>query len=333
MMKLRTALILILPLILLLSCRHREQRWSRVDVSTIPLEKITIRRYEKAVFNVDRNNLRDGLKRLAVHYSVFLQDNLDTLKLIHISEYLDDPVIQDVYHATMSKYPALDDIEDQLTTAFKYVVHYFPSEHIPQVYSYISGLDYQEPVLYNDSALVIALDIYLDPDYDVYQKLGLPEYIIRRFDKRYLVRDCIDEMMSVQLRTPAPGNTLLDRMMYEGKRLLLLDAILPEIPDTIKIRYTPVQLEWCKKNESNLWKFMIQNNLLYSTDNQIINKFFVDGPFTSGFEGSPSRLGSWLGWQIIRAYMDHHADISLPVLITETDSQKILMDSGYKPAR
>jgi uncharacterized protein YjaZ len=333
-MKLKIVLILILPLILLFSCRHAKQRWLKVDVTTSPIEKVKIQRYEKAIFNIDKNNLKDELKQLSRQYPLFLQGDLDdTLKLIQISEYLNDPVLNGVYQETMKEYPVLDDIEEQLTTAFKYFNHYFPSDPVPQVYSYLSGLDYQEPVLYGDSVLVIALDMYLGPGYQIYKDLGLPEYMIRKFDKIYLVRDCINEMASAQLRTTEPGNTLLDRMIYEGKNLLLLDAMLPGANDNMKIKYTPEQLEWCKKNESNLWKFMIQNDILYSTDNQVIDKFFVDGPFTSGFEGSPSRLGSWIGWQIVRAYMNKQVGMSLSPLIKETNSQKILTGSRYKPAR
>jgi uncharacterized protein YjaZ len=59
----------------------------------------------------------------------------------------------------------------------------------------------------------------------------------------------------------------------------------------------------------------------------------TDGPFTSGFaEESPARTGSWLGWQIVKDYMDNN-DVTLKELLKDTDSQKILEKSGYKPSR
>jgi hypothetical protein len=65
----------------------------------------------------------------------------------------------------------------------------------------------------------------------------------------------------------------------------------------------------------------------------VINKFMMDGPFTRGFEGSPSRLGAWIGWQIVRAYMDKKPEGSMPELFRESEARRILVESGYKPEK
>jgi hypothetical protein len=129
------------------------------------------------------------------------------------------------------------------------------------------------------------------------------------------------------------GETFLDRMILNGKILYFLDAMLPFEEDEIKISYTNEQLDWCHSHEANLWQFFIENELLYETEITLINKFFNDGPFTRGFEGSPARLGSWMGWQIVRAYMNQNPEISLQQLLDETNSQKILSGSDYKPKK
>jgi hypothetical protein len=48
---------------------------------------------------------------------------------------------------------------------------------------------------------------------------------------------------------------------------------------------------------------------------------------------SPSRLGEWIGLQIIRSYMQKNRDVTLQMLLQETDAQKILTLSGYKPEK
>jgi hypothetical protein len=126
--------------------------------------------------------------------------------------------------------------------------------------------------------------------------------------------------------------TLLDRMIAGGKLLYYLDAVLPNTPDTIKLCYTEKKLEWAKGNEKQVWAFIVQNELLYATDFGTQSNLIQDGPFTTGFSNeSPSRLGVFIGWKIIRAYMAEHPETSLQELMNINDAQLILQQSGYKP--
>jgi hypothetical protein len=62
------------------------------------------------------------------------------------------------------------------------------------------------------------------------------------------------------------------------------------------------------------------------------NKLMQDGPFTKGFDAeAPARLGEWIGWQIVSAYMDKNRKVTLKQLLQNNDSQLILNQSGYKP--
>ena len=135
-----------------------------------------------------------------------------------------------------------------------------------------------------------------------------------------------------QINTSVRQSTLLDRMVGAGKMLYFLDRIMPETADSLKICYTQKQLDWAIKNEKNIWAFMIQNELLYTTDYKSQTKLIQDGPFTTGFSRqSPARLGVWMGWQIVGDFMKNNPEVSLKELINITDSQKLLNDSGYKP--
>jgi hypothetical protein len=147
----------------------------------------------------------------------------------------------------------------------------------------------------------------------------------------FIAFDCMREVVRVKHLPPYPGERLIDQMIYHGKMLYFLDEVMPGRPDTLKIGFTGEQLDWCYANESNLWAFLVENELLYSTDFQKINKLISDGPFTSFFEKeSPARTGVWLGWQIVRAYMDMN-DTGLKEMITEKDAVDILTQSAYKP--
>ena len=123
-------------------------------------------------------------------------------------------------------------------------------------------------------------------------------------------------------------------MIYNGKVLYCMDALMPETADTLKIGYTPAQLDWCQQNEANIWSYFLDQNLLYETDYLRMQKYLSEAPFTPGVgEGNESspKLAVWTGWQIVREYMDRNPEITLKKLMEETDAQKILNASKYKP--
>jgi uncharacterized protein YjaZ len=78
--------------------------------------------------------------------------------------------------------------------------------------------------------------------------------------------------------------------------------------------------------------FTKTKKLLYTTDHAEIMKYTSEGPFTSAFsKEAPPRIAYWIGWQIVRQYMKNNPDSSVEMLMKETDAQKILSKSKYKP--
>ena len=109
---------------------------------------------------------------------------------------------------------------------------------------------------------------------------------------------------------------------------------MPEVADTLKIGYTTGQLQWCEKNEGGIWAYFLENELLFNSDYIKIQKYLAEAPFTPGIgdnSDSAPKLGVWLGWQIVRAYMEKNSNVTLQQLLEETDAQKILTGARYKP--
>lgn len=48
-------------------------------------------------------------------------------------------------------------------------------------------------------------------------------------------------------------------------------------------------------------------------------------------EGAPGRIGIWVGWQMVRAYMDAHPETNIHQLLLMTEGLDFLQESGYKP--
>jgi hypothetical protein len=79
---------------------------------------------------------------------------------------------------------------------------------------------------------------------------------------------------------------------------------------------------------------MIKYELLYKTDRQIISDFMNISPVTPGMPSeAPGMLGVWVGWQIVKKYMELNPKTSLEDLFRMTDGRVILEGSKYKPSK
>lgn len=175
--------------------------------------------------------------------------------------------------------------------------------------------------------------MYLGKDYPLYPKVGVPAYQTFGMQPAFAGIDVMKLMGERLLQEVAEmPERFLDYMVYEGKILYFLDCMLPQHHDTLKMTYTAEQLNWLENNMGRAWSYFLENEMLYSSDRQIIIKFLGDAPFTAPFSrNAPPRTASYIGWQIVRKYMERNPDQGLGELFRENDAQKILNQSGFRP--
>lgn len=332
MIKIRLLSLSFLSLVLLAGgCRHGIQ--SR-ETPEVKIEKIKISDYGKALFSLDPMNVGRGLDSLSEEYRFFTGENPDNLNVVQIRDFIMDPFNKELAAKCAEKYPDLGFLEDGLTNLFSAIKSKNPGFRVPKVYTYISGLLYESPVTYADSVLLIGLDMFLGWDYEQYRAAGLPVYMTRRMEKQNIIPECARQIAIGMIPKDYNPKILLDFMIMHGKVLYAMDAFLPGTADSLKIGYTAKQVEWCSRNEFEVWRLFIDQELLYRSDAFLNNRFIQDGPFTSGLpEGAPAMLGRYIGWQIVRSYMKKHSDTSISELFNLSDSQEILSESGYKPKK
>jgi len=330
-------LLLFLLIALFNSCKNKNQEVALPSQPNVKIteSKIAIKRYEKALFSLDKNHLKQGMATLYPDYSYFLGNQWqDTMNILRIYNFLNDPNIKELYNLTLKKYPDVSFLENDLTKAFDRFRQAYPEKPVPKVFTYVSGLDIENPVYYSDTAMAIGLDDFLGNDVIAYQKAGLPKYKINRFTPDHIMPQCMLAVSDHLIRVDEKSNTLLDQMVMAGKALYFLDVTLPGVNDEYKIGYTPDQLNWSRNNQSNIWAFIIEHQMLFSSDPQGISKMMTDAPFTSGFAAeSPGRLGAYMGWMIVRTYMKEADGITLKQLMEDTDAKNILKVSKFKPAK
>ncbi|MGM0565142.1 MAG: hypothetical protein ACQESX_00165 [Bacteroidota bacterium] len=332
-MYLKTGIIMLLGIILLASCGHKKPRYEKVSPEKEDQLEVSMKRYEQDLFTIPPGKLEEQLPELQNHYSYFLGDEaISEQQFKRLYDYVTDPLIIELYEKTKEVYPDNEWLYQELTSLFSYFRHYFPEKAIPQVYTYVSGIAYETPVEYADNVLIIALDMYLGSDFKPYQEAGIPAYQRKRMEKPYLAVDISKALAEHYLPSQTSRGKLIDQIIHHGKKHYFADALLPQTHDSLKIKYSPEQLAWCKKSEKQLWAFIIENELLFSGRHSKYQKLLSEGPFTSEFgKESPPRIGHWIGWQIIREFMENNPDVSLKEMMAINDAQMILEKSGYKP--
>ena len=183
----------------------------------------------------------------------------------------------------------------------------------------------------------IGLDMFLGKDSPFYPALvqSIPQYISRRFTPENITPRVVETYIREELYPEADASvSLLDKMVYNGKVLYLMQKALPNAPDSLLIGYTEAQSAWCKTYETDIWAYFIDEKLIFESDYAKIQKFLTDAPFTPGLgenNQSAPKLGVWVGWQIVKNYMDKHPELEPKDLLALQDAQKILRNSGYKP--
>jgi uncharacterized protein YjaZ len=156
----------------------------------------------------------------------------------------------------------------------------------------------------------------------------------QNFEENQIMPDIVSSFAATKIPYVS-DKTLLSQMIYAGKELYLKDVLLPESTDAEKIGYTPEQITWCQENESYMWRHFMENNLLYSTDSKLPNRFINVAPFSKFYleidNDTPGRVGTWVGWQIVRSFMNNN-DVTLQQAL-QMDPMELFQKSKYKPKK
>jgi gliding motility-associated lipoprotein GldB len=295
-----------------------------IDVSAIDI-KVSVSRFDIDFYNTETSTLAETKRG----YPLLFPENVPDSVWIQKQQDTDE---RELFAETQKIYADFSVLKKQLTTLFKYITFYNPKFKAPKIITLISNIDYESKVIYTKEVLLISLDVYLGKSHPFYD--NFPKYIKQNYHKGHVVVDVANAIINRQVPA-STTRTFLSKMIEAGKRLYLLDAYLPEVTDEEKIGYEKQKLEWAQRNESQIWKYFIENELLYSTDTKLNQRFIDDAPFSKFYKlqdnMSPGRIGAWFGWQIVRSYMKHN-DVSLQRLL-KTETEEIFKKSKYKPKK
>lgn len=309
--------------LLLFSCDSK----SKVEkaVEEIPVEMKVVR-FEQAFFEAKPENLADVK---AEYPDFFPEGTPDTVWI----DKMQHPQWRELYQEVEKKYKNFGAQQSEIEDLFKHIKYYFPTIKTPTIYTVISEMDNNNKAIYANDKLVIALELYLGKDHKFYGEF--PAYLRQNFEQRQMLPDIVSSFAFGILPNPKDKD-LLSMMISSGKELYLKDILLPEYSDAERIGYSEDQIKWSKENESYIWEYFVNDKLLYSTDSKLANRFINVAPFSKFYleidNESPGRIGQWVGWQIVRSFMENNPKVTIQDLI-KMNEKDIFELSKYKPKK
>jgi gliding motility-associated lipoprotein GldB len=304
-----------------LSCDKKNIVESAVE--EIPLE-VKVERFDKIFFETPPKDLEKVKKEFPFF---FPQGNDNSVWL----NKMRDPIWRELYTVVQKKYADFEPVKVELESLFKHIKYYFPQTKTPKVITIISEMDYNNKAIYADSLVIISLELYLGKNHKFYQ---FPNYIKQNFEQRQIMPDIVSSFSTRKI-APVTDKNMLSQMIYFGKQLYLKDLLLPNYTDAEKMGYTPEQIKWCQENESYIWRYFIEKEMLYSDDQKLIPRFINPAPFSKFYleidNESPGQVGAWIGWQMVRSYMKNN-EVPIAYLL-KTDAKEIFVKSKYKPKK
>ena len=228
-------------------------------------------------------------------------------------------------------------LDKDLVNLFSHIKNYFPKFQSPHIYLYSSALDPQnvtDPIFLREDENKLFVDVsgFMGDGNKNYKWMDL--YFQKSMNPENVVPKISAFFASRLVPVETSQQKFLDQMVYQGKIQILQDAFLPNVPEHLKMNYSKEQYDWAMANEANIWNYFVENDLLFSADAGLSERFITPGPFSKFYtevdrESSP-QIAIWTGWQICKHYLNAHPDEKLPVFL-KRNATEIFNGSDYRP--
>ncbi|MDG1374137.1 MAG: gliding motility lipoprotein GldB [Flavobacteriaceae bacterium] len=314
--------IVFLMIICVFSCQNSSK--IEREISEINLD-LTIERFDQMFASSGSSEL-PALKR--DYPFLFSKRYADSVWINRMS----DPIQQLQNKAVDSVFQNFSRTESEIFDFYQHLKYYYKGLKTPRLITVLSDVDYRNKVVVTDSIVLIALDTYLGVDHEFYASFY--DYIKQNLNKDQIVSDLATAYAERLIYQPK-RSTFLEEMIYFGKQLYFKDLLIPFKEDYEKIGYLPEQYEWAQDNEFYIWQYFVENELLYETDRKLLTRFIIPAPF-SRFNleldsESPGRLGQYIGWKIVKSYMENNTTPLVKML--QMEATDIFKNAKFKPKK
>jgi hypothetical protein len=246
-----------------------------------------------------------------------IRTNVDTMYVNQLTMFYKDPYIKELEIELQRNFKTLSSEKQEIKNAMKHLKFHFKKMNSPKNVVFFNSL-FSYNTLATNTDIGVGLEWYLGPENKLIKKSsiqGLYDYMKAGMDRKYLVRDVVYQWVYAQIHAPTDAKFAEDMVSW-GKLLYCIEAALPEKDKSIILRYSPEKMKWAEENEKNIWKYFVEQKLLFKSDELLKLGYFNEAPFTKGLpKESPDRLGQYIGWKMVRNYMEQNPDLPLEKLL------------------
>ncbi len=302
---------------------------------------LKVNRFEQALFEINAENVVELSSKWKTDFGTFdevfagqimqkgnLTDEQYHRELLAFTQHKD---MREAYDSVVIMFADFTAIQQELELAFWQFSNDFPSYPIPEITTFFGGFNYGV-VTYDDN-IAIGLENFLGENSKYYSLLGDPSYLRFQKQKKFIASNVMEVWLNEYFQQYLGGRDLLSQLIYKGKVMYCIDKMLPELAMEDKFRFTAEQMDWAQENEASIWQYIVNDDLLFSKDEQQFRTFVNYAPFAKGMpEQAPGRVGYYIGYKMVSEFMDNN-EIDVEQLMYITDSRKFLQQSKYKPTK
>jgi hypothetical protein len=318
------------------------------DVSGIDVS-VELLRFEQSVMALDTNDLGAGIAALDEEFGEFADVYLTYIvplrrgdfspeeQLEVMKAFITFPLIQALDSMVTERFTPEDmNVQrEELEQALRYYKFYLPAAPLPDtLMTYLAQFELAA-LLYGEGQLAVGLDFFLGPEFD-YQAVDAREtifssYLARTYTPEHMTGKLMRVLIDDYIPRPRAGR-LIDYLVHEGKKLFLLDRVLPGVADSIIYEVSAEEMDWLRKNETQIYAYLQKEKILYDSSTDLIRKYTQPAPYSPGMPAeSPGGAVNYLGKQIVESFVRANPKITMEALINIEDGQRILEAARYKP--
>lgn len=318
----KNKIIVLVTLIQIVACQSNKKE---TEIEQIPME-IRVIRFDSLFFNTPTSQLPNLEKEYPYMFPLPATDSI-------WAEKQHDTLQRQLYDEVQKQFHNFRKEKKDIADLFRHIKYYFPKFQPPTIITLTSDVDYHSKVIYADSLLLIGLDNYLGEKHHFYDNIQV--YIRQGLQKENITTD-IAEVFAEQLVPRKQHLSFLDVMIYEGKKLYLMQTLLPSKREYEILGYSAEKWQWAEVNESEIWRYYIENELLYQSDKHLLNRFIYPAPFSKFYleldPESPGRIGRYVGLKIVNSFAKKHPQMPIAEILS-FNSDELFKKSYYKPKK
>lgn len=313
-MTLKNILRIGLFLVLISSCSHDPLD---VDSSSVSI-KLNYVNLDSAIYYSDAISLVNNhhifqetigeIYAYQMGYCLRIGQISDTALVNSISQFKSDKAIKKIEKQIHTKFKDLSTYKATIEDGFKHLKYHFPKGKMPESIVFMNSL-FQSNAFCSDKEIGIGLERYLGKNNPVIKELPSEpfyDWIKEGMNEEYLERDVLCAWIMTHYLNEIEGN-LAENIIRWGKILYLTEAAFPTVEKNIIIRYSKEDYIWALNNLLAFWKYLVNEKLLFKINELDRANLLNEAPFTIGLpEKSPDRFGQFLGWQIVKNYMEQN---------------------------